>query len=448
MPRPLTLLALSLGYLMVIVDTTAVNVALPALREDLSTTVTALQWVVDGYVLVFAALLLSGGAIADRTGPRGALLAGLAVFTAASAACGLAPGVGTLVAARAVQGLGAAIVVPASLALVRRAYADPGARARAIGAWGAIAGVGAASGPIAGGLLVSSIGWRWVFFINVPIGLAALVLCARQAPAVPGDPRRGLDLAGQFLAALSLGCLALGLIESGPRGFGDPLVASALAAFALAGAAFLGVERRSAQPMLPLGLFSSREFCAGNAVGLLINLGFYGQLFVINLYFQQVRGASALTAGLAVLPEAGLLTVASMAAGRIAARTGPRTPMLAGLVVGAAGLLGLVAAGAHTAYPLLVAPLVAAGTGMAMTMPSATTAVVEAAPAGRAGIASGLVNASRQAGGVIGVALLGTLVASGSGFVGGMRAAMALAAAAFLVGAVITGLGVPAARRA
>jgi MFS transporter, DHA2 family, methylenomycin A resistance protein len=442
MSRHVPLLALSLGYFMVIVDATIVNVALPDLRADLSTTVSALQWVVDAYVLVFAALLLSGGALADRVGAGRALRGGLLLFVAASVACGLAPGVTALIAARAVQGVGAALLVPASLALLRASYADPSERARAIGIWGAVAGIGAASGPILGGLLVTAASWRAVFFVNLPVGLAAIALLERGVRRVAGNPARALDVPGQLLAVASLAGLTLGLIEIGPRGVADPLVLGGLGAFAIGGAAFLAVERRSRDPMLPLGLFSDAGFAGANAVGLLINLGFYGQLFVINLYFQQVRGASALGAGLALLPEAGLLTVASIAAGRLAARSGPRRPMLLGLLLGAAGLLGLMVAGEETAYVVLVPPLIAAGFGMALTMPSATTAVIQAAPGDRAGLASGVINASRQTGGVTGVALLGTLVAGPAAFVSGMHLAMATAGGTFLLGAGVAALTV------
>jgi MFS transporter, DHA2 family, methylenomycin A resistance protein len=435
-----TLLTLCLGYVMVIVDATAVNVALPDLQRDLATSVTGLQWVVDAYVLAFAALLLTGGALGDRLGGRRVLYAGLGLFTVASLGCGLAPSTPALVTARAVQGVGAALTVPASLSLIRAAYPDRAARARAVGVWGAVAGIGAASGPIVAGLLIAASGWRAVFFINVPIGLLAAELCARYVPS-PAGHRRGLDLAGQALAFASLAALTLALIDLGAPAAPTAVVVAGFVSFAAATAGFVAVERRSRSPMVPLELFSSSAFSGGSAVGLLINLGFYGQLFVINLYFQQVRGASALGAGLAILPEAGLLTVASVVAGRLAARAGPRLPMLTGLLLGAAGLAGLALAGRDTSYALLVPPMVAAGFGMAMTMPAATTAVIEAAPGDRSGIASGVVNAARQAGGVVGVALLGTLVA-GTGFVGRLHVALAVAAGAFVLAAVVTAAAV------
>lgn len=276
-----------------------------------------------------------------------------------------------------------------------------------------------------------------MFVVNVPIGLAAFVLTGRHVPA--RDPRPcGLDPAAQLTGVLALAALTLALIEGG-HGGSTPLVGAAGGVFLAAVAGLIAIERRVSTPMLPLTLFGNATFSGGNAVGLLINLGFYGQLFVINLYFQQLLGYSALLAGLALLPEAGVVSVASWFSGRFTARAGgPRLTMLIGLLVGAAGLLGLTVVGAHTSYPLLVAPLVTTGFGMAFTMPAATTAVVEGAPPEQAGLASGAVNAARQVGGVIGVAVLGALVSGGRDFVPGLRIALVIAGAAFLAGAALT----------
>ena len=431
------LIAIGLGYFMVILDTTIVNVALPALRADLRASVSGLQWVVDSYLLMLAALLLSGGALADRLGARRVFQLGLGVFVAASVGCGAAPSTVVLVITRVVQGVGAALAVPASLALLRAAYPDPGPRARAVGVWGGIAGIAAAAGPILGGVLVTAASWRLVFFVNVPIGLAAMVLTTRHVPAPQARPR-SLDAAAQLAGVLALAALTLALIEGGHTGV-TPLTISGAAVFVAATAAFIAIERRVEHPMLPLTLFRDATFTGGNVVGLLINFGFYGELFVINLYFQQVLGYSALVAGLAVLPQMGVVAAASALSGRYTARAGgPRLTMLIGLVTGGAGLLGLIVAGVHTPYLLLVGPLVAAGFGMAFTMPAATTAVVEAGPADRAGLASGAINAARQVGGVIGVALLGALVAGGGPIVPGVRIGLAIAGAAFLLGAAVT----------
>jgi DHA2 family methylenomycin A resistance protein-like MFS transporter len=437
----LPLIAVSLGYFMVILDATVVNVALPSLGRDLGGGVSDLQWVVDGYTLVFAGLLLSAGSLGDLLGGRRVFEAGLWLFTIASAACAAAPSVPVLVGARLLQGLGAAMLVPSSLALLRAAYPDTRERARAVGIWGGVAGVAAASGPIVGGLAVAAVSWRAVFFVNVPIGLLGLFLAARHLPPRTEPSETGLDPAGQVAGVLALTLLTFGLIEGGDFGWSSPLAVAPLVAFPFALLAFIALEWRKDEPMLPLGLFRSHTFSGSSYVGLAINLGFYGQLFVISLYFQQVRGYSALQTGLALLPMGIFVALSSVVSGKLTGRVGPRIPMLFGLSLAGLGFLGLIAAGAGTSYAVLVAPLIAIGFGMAMTMPAATAAIIEAAPADRAGIASGVLNASRQAGGAIGVALLGTLVQSGA-FVPGLHVAMAVAGAVFLSAAGVTALTV------
>jgi MFS transporter, DHA2 family, methylenomycin A resistance protein len=444
-------IAICLGYFMVIMDATAVNLSLPQLGRELGGGLGVLQWVIDGYTLTFAALLLSAGSIGDRLGTRDVFVAGLWVFAGASAGCGLAPSAGALVAARFAQGIGAAILVPASLALLRASFPDRAARARAIGIWGGIAGVAAASGPVIGGALTEAASWRVVFFINVPIGVLALALTHRH---VVRPPRRGggrLDPVAQLTAIGGLGALTFGLIEARTRGWDAPPVLGAFLVTAVLCTSFVVAERRAASPMLPSELFSRqampgrarRAFPGGNIVGLLINLGCYGQLFVLSLYLQDARHLDAFRAGLAILPEGILVILGSFLSGRCIARWGTRPTMLIGLLIGAAGNGGLAFAGAHTPYALLTVPLMAAGFGMAFTMPAATTTVVEAAPARHAGVASGAINASRQIGSTIGVALLGTLAGRASGVAGGMPAAMSIAGAVFLLGALVTAFTVP-----
>jgi MFS transporter, DHA2 family, methylenomycin A resistance protein len=276
-----------------------------------------------------------------------------------------------------------------------------------------------------------------VFAINLPFGIIGLAGVARYLPAPLGH-RHPADPAGQVLGVVALASLTWALIEAGTRGWTSPVVLAGFTLAAVATGAFMVTERTVRSPMLPPSLLRGRTFSAGSAVGLLINLGFYGQLFVATLYFQDLHGYSALATGLALLPEGAMASAGSVVSGRIMARTGPRTPMIAGLALGAAGLGGWVAAGPHTPYYVLVAPLMAAGFGMALTMPAATAAVMGSAPAQRAGLASGVVNTARQVGGVIGVALLGTLVAHRATFTLGLRVSMLIAAAAFLVGCALT----------
>ena len=445
-------IAICLGYFMVIMDATAVNLSLPRLGHELGAGLGVLQWVIDGYTLTFAALLLSAGSLGDRLGATDVFVAGLCVFAVASAACGLAPSAGALVAARFAQGIGAAVLVPASLALLRASFPDRGARARAIGIWGGIAGVAAASGPVIGGALTEAVSWRVVFFVNVPIAALALPLTLRYVVRPPGRGGRRLDPIAQLTAIGGLGVFTFGLIEARTRGWDAPLVLGAFAVAVLLCALFMVAERRATSPMLPPELFSRpdlrgrarRAFPGGNVVGLLINLGCYGQLFVISLYLQDARHYDALHAGLAILPEGVCVSLASFLSGRFTARWGTRPTMLIGLIIGSAGNFGLAFAGSHTAYGLLVVPLMAAGFGMAFTMPATTTTVVEAAPARHTGVASGAINASRQVGTTIGVALLGTLAGQVSAqAVSGTHAAMAAAGAAFLLGALVTAFTVP-----
>jgi DHA2 family methylenomycin A resistance protein-like MFS transporter len=346
---------------------------------------------------------------------------------------------GALIAARAVQGVGAAMAVPSSLALLRAAYPDQRERARAFGVWGGIAGIAAAGGPVLGGALTASVSWRAVFMVNLPVGLVALWLTRWHVTATSGRAgASGINPVGQVAAVASLGGLILALIEGGELGWGRPVVVGGLVAFVVFGAAWLVAQARSRDPMLPLGLLRSPTFSGSIAVGLLLNLGFYGQLFVMSLYLQHVRRDSPSLAGVALLPEALAVLVASPLSGRVTGRIGPRLPMTSGMLVGAAGFAALALARPGTPYGLLVAPMIAAGFGTSFTMPAATAAVMGAAPPERGGLASGALNASRQVGGAIGVALLGALVAAQGSFAPGMRAAMLIAAGAFAAGAVVS----------
>lgn len=443
----LTVLAISLGYFMTIVDATIVNVALPDVATRLGGGLSSLQWVVDGYAVAFAACLLTAGALGDRYGSRFAFLTGVVAFTVASALCGAAPTLHSLVAWRVVQGAAAAIVVPASLALLRHSYTDPAARARAIGWWGAIAGIGASAGPVLGGALVSLWGWRGVFFVNVPVGVVSFLLVRRRVSAPPGNRSGGrLDLPAQALALTALGALTIAVVEGG-HAWPPPASSIVLAAIAVfAGVALvkreLARERRDLPVMLPPSLFRERAFTAGTLVGLLLNFAFYGQLFLLALFFQRARGASPLATGLALLPESGIVPLASYLSGRLASRTGPRLPMAIGLVLGVVGFVWLSMASVSTPYILLALPLLLIGAGMSTTMPAMTVAVIEAAPRERAGLAAGILNASRQAGGALGVAILGAfagqLATAGGAEASGMHIAMLIAAATFVIALALT----------
>ncbi len=439
----LPLVALCLGFFMIMMDATVVNTALPDIGHDLAATVSGLQWILDGYTLIFACLLLSAGSFGDRLGARRVFVLGLLLFTTASVACGLAPTLGVLNGARVAQGIGAALALPTSLALINASYPDRAQRARAIGVWGGLGGVAAGLGPVIGGILTSWWGWPAIFYINVPIGIAAIVLTLRYVVAPAPKTRTGLDPLGQVLAVITVAGLAYGLIEGGAEGWTAPAVVGAFVAAVLGGVGFVAVESRHRDPMLPLGLFGSREFTGSILIGAAINIGFYGELFLLSLYFQHVRHFSPLLAGLALLPQPGIASLASWLGGRHTARVGARPVMITGLTVGALGLFAMTLPNAHSPYWILVVPLLAIGFGTAYTMPAATAATIEAAPSERAGIASGALNSSRQIGSTLGVAVFGTLVASTGAFMTGYHLSVLIGGLVFAAGALIALLTIP-----
>ncbi len=436
----LPLVAVSLGFFMVILDVTVVTVAVPAIGTGLGAGPAALQWVVDGYTLVFACLMPLCGALGDRFGHRRTFLAGLLFFTAASAACGAAGGTAMLVVARLAQGAGAALMVPASLALLRAAYPRPTERARAFGVWAAVSGLGAAAGPLVGGLAVWGTGWRAVFLVNLPFGLLAMALTRARVPAPAPRPGSRINIAAQLAGVVALAALTAGLNEGGTRGWGDPLVTGC---FAAAGAGSLCAVAASARwPRRPRPARARwRALSGGVLVGLLLNLGFYGLLFLATLYFQRQRGYGPLAAGLALLPMFVVMAASSFVSGRLTARCGPRLPMAVGLLTGAVGLAGWTAAGPHTGYVWLVVPMALAGLGTSFAMPAATTAVMESAPGERGGAAAASLNAGRQLGSALGVALFGSL--SAVRFLPGLHVSALLAAAGFVVAAAVATLTAP-----
>ncbi|MGW5370396.1 MFS transporter [Streptomyces sp. NPDC004009] len=438
------LLAVCAGYFMVILDVTIINVAVPVVGRDLGASLTGIQWITDGYTLVFAGFLMTGGALGDRLGNRRVFRAGTWVFTAASAACAAAPDASLLVAARLLEGLGAALIVPGSLALLQEAYPEPAARSRAFGLWGSMAGIAASAGPLLGGLLVSTAGWRWVFLINLPVGVVCLVATSRFVASSPRHPGRALDWPAQCAVVAAVALLTAALNEAGRRGWTDPAVLAGLALTALAVAAFAVRERLARSPALPPALLRSRAMSGGAAVGLLFNFAFYGMVFTASLYFQHQRGYSALRTGLALFPAVAMTMFASVLSGRLTRRTGDRPLVVSGMLLGALGLAGWAAAGADPAYPLLVLPMMAAGFGTSFALTGSTATVMGAAPPAYAGAASALFNTTRQIGSATGVALGGSLLATGTDYGTGLRTAMAVGALAYLAAAALAWRSVPA----
>ena len=430
------LIAALLGFFVVMLDTTVVNVALARIGADLGAPVASLQWVVDAYALTFAALQLSAGAACDRMGARSVHLLGLVVFGLLSTACALAPAGGALIAFRALQGVGAAAIVPASLAMLSLIHDRPADRARAIGLWGGAGGVAAAVGPVAGGLLVTWAGWRLVFWVNLPLVAVGMWLTARclPEPAARSPRRRGGDLPGQILSVIGLAAATYGIIAAGEHGWSLVAVLSTLAGLILL-VVFIVVERIASRPMLPTVVFSRPRFAVAAAVGFALNTGFFGQLFVLALFLQRYLGYSPWLAGLALAPQACSAVVASPLGGRMTARIGAFPTMLTGLLTGAAGFAGLALATASTPYPLVAALTFLGGFGTALTMPAATSAAVASAPVGYTGVAGSVINAARQTGSVVGVAVLGSLIASGD-FLTGFHRAVTGASAVFAVAAI------------
>lgn len=424
----LLLLGTSLGNVIVILDVTVVNVSIGSIKTTLDASVAGLQWIVSAYTLVFAALLLSGGALCDRYGARTTFIAGLTVFTLASLFCGLAGSVEMLVLARALQGVGAAVCVPASLALLSKAFPEPASRAKAISIWGGIGGLALAAGPVVGGTMVASFGWPSVFFLNLPVGLLAIWLTLRHSSKDRHHGSKGIDILGQLFAIPALAGVTFACIESGTYGWGDPRVVGGLICSALSLPIFLLIERRSKQPMLPLDLFLSKTTSAAFFVGFVMNFSYYGFLFALSLFFQDVKGYSPLLTGLTFLPMTALAVFVNLGAGTIIARLGPKPPLIAGLILTTLGYLLLTRMGEDTAYIRFVGPMLAVGVGSALSLPSFTVAVMANVPSRRGGIASGVLNACRQAGGVLGVGIFGSFVA-GKSFESGMHSALLISAA-------------------
>jgi MFS transporter, DHA2 family, methylenomycin A resistance protein len=426
--------ATSLGFVLVQLDVSIINVALARIGGSLHTGILGLQWVVDAYVLTFASLLLSTAALGDRIGPRRMFILGLAVFTGASALCGLAPNPAALIGARVLQGAGAAALVPSSLALLSRSCGDdPGRRAWGIGWWTAAGSVGLATGPLLGGVMVDTLGWRSIFLVNLPIGLAGIWLTHRFVPGLPGTETR-MDWTGQTLAIVTLLCLTASVIEAPGFGWSSPVILGGLAVAALSLAAFILVEHRRAHPMLPLGFFRARTFSGATAVGFLLNMTLYGALFVLGLYFQMTRHWSAWLSGIAFLPLPIVLGVSNVLAGRIGALLGVPAAMTAGLLLAAVGTASLAGLDAATPYGRVLVGLVLIPAGIGVAVPLMSASLLGSAPQSRSGVASGVLNAVRQAGGAIGVAMLGGLA---SVPVRGLRDVFLLATALLITASII-----------
>jgi DHA2 family methylenomycin A resistance protein-like MFS transporter len=431
------LAATSVSYVIVVLDTSIVNVALERISVSLATDIAGLQWVMNAYTLAFASLLLTGGTLGDRWGARNVYLAGLAVFTLASAACGMAGDLRSLIASRVLQGVGAAMLVPCSLKLINHACPDPEQRARAIGVWVGCGGVAMAAGPLIGGVLIHLFDWRSIFFVNVPIGLMGLWMTWRIARDDRSPQARRFDPVGQVTAIVALGALIGVLIEGRTLGWDSRFVVAGIAITVAAWGTFLVIEARSVHPMLPLSFFKSGIFAGSTCVSMASAFVFYGLLFVVSLYYQQTRGYSPLWAGLAFLPMTAMVAVGSIISNRVVKICGTRWSMCAAFGFYAAGALGMLSAGPTSPYWFALAPMLAIGLASGFVSPAATAPAMGTVEKHRAGVAAAVLNSARQTGAALGVAVFGTLVAALQPFEAGMHATLWVAASISIVAALV-----------
>ena len=445
------LLAAVLGSGLASIDATVVNVALPAIGRDLDAAFADLQWTVTGYTLTLASLILLGGALGDRYGRRRVFVVGVVWFAVASLLCGLAPDVEVLIACRALQGVGGALLTPGSLAMISSSFPAVD-RARAIGAWSGLGGVATAAGPFVGGYLVQVASWRWVFLINVPLAVWVVVLAQRHVPESRDPEASGrVDAAGAVLGAVGLAGVTYALIEAPVRGAGAPEVVAASLAGGLGLLAFLLVERRCAAPMLPLALFSSRVFSAVNAVTFVVYGAFGGVFFLLVVALQTVAGFSPLAAGTSLLPVTVVMLLLSSRAGAWAQVTGPRLPLTAGPLVCAAGVLLMLRVGPGASYVLDVLPGVTVlGLGLSWLVAPLTATVLAAAETRHVGVASGVNNAVARAAGLLAVAVLlalgglaGDDYADHGAFADGFRTALLVCTGVLVAGAALSAVAVP-----
>ena len=429
------LLATVLGTGIAFLDMTVVNVALPTIGKELDATVAGLQWIVNGYTLTLASLILIGGSLGDRFGRRRVFLVGIVWFAVASLLCGLAPTESALVAARVLQGIGGALLTPGSLAIIQASF-TPGDRARAVGAWSGLSGIAAAIGPFVGGWLVGAGSWRLIFLINVPLAIAAVAVTLRYVPETRNsESAGGIDVAGAVLTVVGLAGLSWALIESGERGAtAATLTAAAIGLAALTG--FVEVERRSRHPMLPLEIWRSRQFSAANVVTFLVYAAIGINFFLLSVDLQQVLGYSPMHAGLATMPVTALMLALSARAGMLAERIGPRLPMSVGPLIVAVGLAMLSRVHEGTTYLGTVLPgVIVFGLGLTLTVAPLTATVLAAAAARYAGIASGVNNAVARGAGLLAIAVIpgvagltGDAYKDPAAFANGFRTAMLISA--------------------
>lgn len=428
---------MSLSYVVVILDTSIVNVALQSIAHGLSGGVAGLQWVVNAYTLTFASLLLTGGTLGDRFGARHVYIAGLALFTCASALCGIAPRLDTLIAARIGQGIGAALLVPASMTLINLTWSDPRDRATAFGWWAGLGGVAMAAGPLVGGVLIGIAGWRSIFLVNVPICVLGIALTVRVTPPPHIAGKRPFDIAGQLAGCAALALLNLAVIDAPTLGLHSIALLACVSAAVAASAAFIGIEAHRTHPMLPLALFRQPVFSAAALVSMVSAFTFYGLAFDLGLTLQQRLGLTPWQTGLAFLPLTIVVPIGSLLAKRAVEWLGATRLVVGACLLAACGYVGLASLGPVATYVQLALPLPAIGLAASLITPATTAALMASVPPQQTGIAAGVLNAARQTGAALGVAVTGALIATptvaGAGTHAGQWLAGALSGLAALV---------------
>jgi EmrB/QacA subfamily drug resistance transporter len=408
----ITLGTMCFALFMVMLDSTVGNVALPTIMKNLNANMAELQWIVDAYVLLLASLLLTGGTLGDLFGRRKAFIGGLGLFIMSSLACALAPNIEMLIAARAVQGMGGAVMMPSTLSILTNAFPDPRERAQAIGMWAGVSGLALAVGPVIGGSMVDSLGWQSIFFINVPIGLIAIAVAWRFVPESAQREGRSLDLPGQALAIVGLAALTYAFIEANTYGWSSARIVGLFAVAVVALAAFVVVEARSKSPMLRLSFFRNLTFTGANLVGLVTSFGLFGIIFFMPLFWQGVQGYSPTRSGVLALPMTLGIVTAAIVSGRVVGRVGARLPIALGLALTGAGLLCLITVRADSSYAIQWPWLLLIGIGSGLAMSPMTTAIMSTVPGSCTGMASATSNTMRQTGSVFGIAVLGSIVTS------------------------------------
>ncbi len=440
-----TLVAVGLATFMTYLDNNIVNVAIPDIQRELGLSTAGIEWVVSGYILTFAGLLLAGGRLADAFGRRRLFVIGLAVFTAASLFAGFAGGAGTLIAARALQGIGAAAVTPTTLAIISATFTDPRERNAAVGIWGGVGALALAVGPVLGGFLTQHVAWEWIFWINVPVGIATIALGAWAISESREEEARRLDTAGLALSTVSLFALTWALIEGHDRGWASTGILGAFALAAGAALAFVVVERRVAQPMVDVSLFARREFTGGIVALMLWAFGLFGIYFFTSLYLQGVLGFSPTKAGSAFVPMAVLMAVSAVVSDRVAARFGAYRSTALGMVAMGLGIASTALVGENGTFLSLMPSFAVIGIGGGLTIPLTAT-VLGVMPTGQAGVASAVFNASREVAGLLGITVIGAVLTSRQGhalaaghtpvdaYLTGYRTGLVLAAVLVLAG--------------